>query len=102
MTIARSGLRNRQSTIRGTHHASPHPTDQFSGLRIRAPQRQALRGDRVKGLIEMEPNVEAKENAPSPRVQEGAQLRAVTAAEPKPPPAKSKSAVMRLRIILGV
>ncbi len=48
----------------------------------------------------MEPNVEAKESAPAPRVQEGAQLRAVKAAEPKPP-AKSKSAVMRLRIILG-
>jgi membrane fusion protein (multidrug efflux system) len=51
----------------------------------------------------MDPNVEAKENAaPSPRVSEGAQLRAVKDAEPKPPPAKSKSAVMRLRIILGV
>ncbi len=50
----------------------------------------------------MEQHVEAKENAPSPRVQEGAQLRAVKAAEPNQPPVKSKSAVMRLRIIVGV
>src|SRR5229473_1533251 len=100
MTIARSWLRNPQRTIRGTRHACPHPNHHFSGFRSPRLQRRALGGDRVKGSIEMEPNVEAKESAPAPRVQEGAQLRAVKAAEPKPP-AKSKSAVMRLRIILG-
>src|SRR6266852_3173798 len=100
MTIARSGLRNPQRTIRGTRHACPHPNHHFSGFRSPRLQRRALGGDRVKGSIEMEPNVEAKESAPAPRVQEGAQLRAVKAAEPKPP-ANSKSAVMRLRIILG-
>src|SRR5260370_28248236 len=101
MTIARSGLRSRRRTIRGTHRAGPHPIHQCSRFLSRAPQREALRGDRVKGSIEMEPNIETKENAPSPRVQEGAQLRAVTAAEPKAPAAKSKFAAMGLRIILG-
>src|SRR5260370_7297577 len=100
MTIARSWLRNPQRTIRGTRHACPHPSHHFSGFRSPRLQRRALGGDRVKGSIEMEPNVEAKESAPAPRVQEGAQLRAVRAWEPRPP-AKSKSAVMRLGIILG-
>src|SRR5258707_13928295 len=103
MTIARQSVA--EAATHNSRNSSCNPASYpsiFWFLHLRS-QRRALRGDRTKGSIEMEPNVEAKENAaPSPRVQEGAQLRAIKAAEPNPPPAKSKSAVIRLRIILGV
>lgn len=52
----------------------------------------------------MDQHAEAKENAPTPRLQEsGAQLRSVKGGtEPNQPPAKSKSAMIRLRVIVGV